>query len=352
MAEKARELIQALAEGKPISKAEYLCILTEADEQDRELARNLANRARIALFGDGIFIRGLVEFTNVCKNDCLYCGIRRSNQDIVRYRLTQQQILECLEQGYAAGFRTLVLQGGEDSYFTDDKMCEIIASVKAHHPDVAVTLSLGERSYDSYRRLREAGADRYLLRHETAVEWHYAKLHPPVQRLETRLECLRNLKALGYQVGCGMMVGSPYQTAECLAADLSFIHEFKPQMVGLGPFIPHHATPFAKEPAGSVELTLLLLSLVRLTLPNVLLPATTALATLHPKGRLMGILSGANVIMPNLSPVSQRDNYSLYDNKANTGAEAAEGLATLSRELETIQCHIVIGRGDAPGLTN
>ena len=348
MAEKAREFIQALAEGKPLSTAEYLCILAEADEQDRELARDLANRARIVHFGEGIFIRGLVEFTNVCKNDCLYCGIRKSNQDIVRYRLTPQQILECLEQGYAAGFRTLVLQGGEDSYFTNDRMCEIIASIKACHPDVAVTLSLGERSYESYRCLREAGADRYLLRHETAVEWHYAKLHPPVQRLETRLQCLRNLKALGYQVGCGMMVGSPYQTAECLAADLSFIQAFKPQMVGLGPFIPHHATPFAKEPAGSLETTLLLLSLVRLTLPNVLLPATTALATLHPKGRLMGILSGANVIMPNLSPVSQRDNYALYDNKANTGAEAAEGLAILAHDLETIHCHIVIGRGDAP----
>ena len=348
MGEKARELIHALADGKPLSTAEYLHILTEADEQDRELARDLANRTRIARFGEGIFIRGLVEFTNYCKNDCLYCGIRRSNQDVVRYRLTQPQILECLEQGYAAGFRTLVLQGGEDSFFTDDRMCEIITAVKARHHDIAVTLSLGERSYESYRRLREAGADRYLLRHETAVAWHYAKLHPPAQRLDARLECLRQLKELGYQVGCGMMVGSPYQTAECLAADLSFIQEFKPQMVGLGPFIPHHATPFAKEPAGSVETTLLLLSLVRLTLPNVLLPATTALATLHPKGRLMGILAGANVIMPNLSPVSQRNNYALYDNKAHSGAEAAEGLATLSRELESIHCHIVVGRGDAP----
>ena len=348
MVEKARELILALAEGKSLSTAEYLRIITEADDQDRKLARNLANRARIVQFGEGIYIRGLVEFTNVCKNDCLYCGIRKSNQEVVRYRLTQSQILECLEQGYAAGFRTLVLQGGEDGFFTDDRMCEIVTAIKQCHPDVAVTLSLGERSYDSYRRLREAGADRYLLRHETATQWHYAKLHPPAQRLETRLECLNHLKALGYQVGCGMMVGSPFQTAECLAADLSFIQEFKPQMVGLGPFIPHHATPFAKEPAGSVETTLLLLALVRLMLPSVLLPATTALATLHPQGRLLGILSGANVIMPNLSPVSQRDNYTLYDNKANTGAEAAEGLAALSRDLETIHCHIVIGRGDAP----
>ncbi len=348
MGENARELIQALAQGKRLSTAEYLLILNEANDQDREQARDLANRTRIEHFGDGIFIRGLVEFTNYCKNDCFYCGIRRSNQDAVRYRLSLPQIMECLEQGYAAGFRTLVLQGGEDGFFTDVRMCEIVTSIKMRHPDVAVTLSLGERSYASYCRLREAGADRYLLRHETATEWHYAKLHPPVQQLATRLECLRNLKALGYQVGCGMMVGSPYQTAECLAADLSFIQEFRPQMVGLGPFIPHHSTPFANQPSGSVETTLLLLSLVRLTLPKVLLPATTALATLHPKGRLMGILAGANVIMPNLSPVSQRDHYSLYDNKANSGAEAAEGLAILSRELETIHCHIVIGRGDAP----
>ena len=348
MGERARELIQALAGGKRLPAEDYLLVLKEADAQDREFAAECANRVRIAWFGEGIFIRGLVEFTNYCKNDCLYCGIRRSNQETCRYRLTLEQILECLEQGYAAGFRTLVLQGGEDGFFTDDRMCEIVSSIKLRHPDVAVTLSLGERSYDSYRRLREAGADRYLLRHETAVEWHYAKLHPPVQQLATRLECLRNLKALGYQVGCGMMVGSPYQTAECLAADLSFIQEFRPQMVGLGPFIPHHATPFAQEPSGSVETTLLLLSLVRLTLPNVLLPATTALATLHLKGRLKGILAGANVVMPNLSPVSTRDHYSLYDNKANSGTEAAEGLVTLSRELETIHCHIVIGRGDAP----
>ena len=348
MADPARELITRLAEGHPLAPSEFETILTQADDAVHEEARALANELRQKQFGQRIFIRGLVEFTSFCKNDCLYCGLRRSNANAVRYRLTPEQILECAHQGYAAGFRTLVLQGGEDAFFTDERMCGIVAAVKSAHPDMAVTLSLGERSFESYRRLREAGADRYLLRHETALEWHYAKLHPAEQQLSTRLECLHHLKQLGFQVGCGMMVGSPCQTPACLAADLSFIQEFKPHMVGLGPFIPHKATPFANEPAGSVKTTLLLLALVRLMLPKVLLPATTALATLHPEGRLLGIQSGANVIMPNLSPIDHRDHYSLYDNKANTGAEAAEGLALLSRDLAKIGCEIAIDRGDAP----
>lgn len=348
MADAPRDLIGRLASGNSLTPSEYERILTEADALCREEAMALANEMRKKHFGQGIFIRGLVEFTSYCKNDCLYCGLRRSNAKAVRYRLSQEQILDCMQQGYEAGFRTLVLQGGEDAYFIDERMCAIVAAIKERHPDMAVTLSLGERSWESYRRLREAGADRYLLRHETATEWHYAKLHPAEQRLSTRLECLRHLKELGFQVGCGMMVGSPYQTPACLAADLAFIQEFRPQMVGLGPFIPHNATPFANQPAGSVETTLLLLALVRLIHPKVLLPATTALATLHPRGRLLGIQAGANVIMPNLSPVSIRPHYSLYDNKANTGAEAAEGLALLSSQLKEINCHITINRGDAP----
>ena len=344
----ARHLIDELLEGKRLSAADFLCLITEASEEDVAYARQCANKLRLAQFGNRIFIRGLVEFTNFCKCDCLYCGIRRSNTSVQRYRLDIMQILECQEQGYQAGFRTLVLQGGEDTFFDDDKMCAIVAALKTQHPDCAVSLSLGERSRESYARLRQAGADRYLLRHETADAVHFAKLHPANQRLETRLQCLAYLKELGFQVGCGMMIGSPYQTPQCLAQDLFFIQDFRPHMVGLGPFIPHHATPFAAMPAGSIQETLKMLALVRLMLPKVLLPATTALATLHPEGRLMGIQSGANVVMPNLSPPSQRNKYSLYDNKANTGLEAAEGLAQLSKELAKIDCCISIDRGDAP----
>lgn len=344
----APQLIDSLKAGKRLSAKEFECFLSNLLPEDNTPIHDFANQLRIKQFGNKIFIRGLVEFTNYCKNDCLYCGIRRSNTSAVRYRLTTDQILDCMEQGYAAGFRTLVLQGGEDSFFTDDRMCAIVSAVKERHPDIAVTLSLGERSRESYRRLREAGADRYLLRHETATPWHYAKLHPATQILETRLECLGYLKELGYQVGCGMMVGSPFQTLECLARDLEFIQDFRPQMVGLGPFIPHQATPFANEPSGTVEMTLLMLSLVRMILPKVLLPATTALATLLPQGRLRGILSGANVVMPNLSPLDVRNHYTLYDHKANTGLEAVEGLKALNNELASIGCNISIERGDAP----
>ena len=344
----ATQLIEMLKAGKRLSADDFERLLSNADQENVQALQEHANQLRLKQFGNKIFIRGLVEFTNFCKNDCLYCGIRRSNQTAVRYRLTKEQILDCLEQGYAAGFRTLVLQGGEDAFFTDDKMCGIVAAVKERHPDIAVTLSIGERTIESYRRLRDAGADRYLLRHETATPWHYAKLHPASQTLDTRLDCLNALKQLGFQVGCGMMVGSPFQTTACLAKDLEFIQDFRPHMVGLGPFIPHQATPFADQPSGTVEQTLLMLSLVRTILPKVLLPATTALATLHPKGRRRGILSGANVVMPNLSPVNVRDNYTLYDHKANTGLEAAEGLSALSRELESIGCQISVERGDAP----
>ena len=343
-----RDLIASLDEGKRLDAKEFAHIITDCGADDLAFAMDCANAKRKAQFGDEIYLRGLVEFTNYCRNDCLYCGIRRSNQQVERYRLSTEQIMECLEQGYSAGLRTLVLQGGEDAYFNDERMCDIVSEIKSRHPDIAVTLSIGERTRESYRRLREAGADRYLLRHETAAEWHYAKLHPSSQTLANRMECLRTLKELGYQVGCGMMVGSPFQTAECLAQDLAFIQEFRPQMVGLGPFIPHKATPFANEKAGTVEQTLLMLSLVRLMHPKVLLPSTTALATLHPEGRRRGILAGANVVMPNLSPLSVRGNYTLYDNKANTGLEAVEGLAALERELATIGCRISKSRGDAP----
>ena len=292
-------------------------------------------------------MRGLIEFTNYCKNDCLYCGIRRSNREAQRYRLSEEEILSCCGEGWRLGFRTFVLQGGEDPWYTDERLERIIRSIKECCPGCAVTLSVGERSYESYQRLREAGADRYLLRHETASDAHYRRLHPAEMSLAHRKQCLYQLKALGYQAGAGFMVGSPGQTYAELAEDLVFLGELKPQMAGIGPFVPHHNTPFRNEPAGSVELTLRLLSMVRILLPRVLLPATTALGTTDPLGREKGFAAGANVLMPNLSPAGRRKQYDLYDNKLCTGDEAAESLADLKKRVEAAGWRLSMERGDA-----
>ena len=309
----------------------------------------LAEKARAVrepIYGNAVFVRGLIEISSYCKNDCLYCGLRASNKTAERYRLAPDEILACAEEGYGLGFRTIVLQGGEDAFFTDDVLCEVVRGIKRAHPDTAVTLSLGERWRGSYARLREAGADRYLLRHETADEAHYAMLHPQSMSFASRMQCLRDLRELGYQVGCGFMVGSPGQTAATLAKDLAFIESFRPEMCGIGPFVPHHATPFAAAPAGSVELTCLLLSIIRIIHPHVLLPATTALGTLDPAGREKGILAGANVVMPNLSPVAVRGKYAIYDNKICTGEESAQCRFCLERRIESVGCRLVVARGD------
>ena len=314
-----------------------------------ELAADAAERAvalRRAIYGDTVYVRGLIELSSYCRNDCLYCGLRRSNKNCQRYRLTPEEILSCCEEGYKLGFRTFVLQGGEDAWFTDERLCDLIRRIKAAHPDCAVTLSLGERSDESYALLREAGADRYLLRHETADEAHYQTLHPKEMSFQNRMRCLRTLRALGYQVGCGMMVGSPGQTPETLAEDLKFIETFRPDMCGIGPFLPQHDTPFASEKPGTLEQTCYLLSLIRLILPDVLLPATTALGTVHPQGRERGILSGANVVMPNLSPVAVREKYALYDGKICTGEESAQCRSCLELRMQSIGYHIVTDRGD------
>ncbi|MCD8351456.1 MAG: [FeFe] hydrogenase H-cluster radical SAM maturase HydE [Planctomycetaceae bacterium] len=316
------------------------------EKATRAHAAALARERTLAEFGKGVYIRGLVEVSNFCQNDCLYCGIRRSNQSVSRYRLTDEAILDCCQDGYRLGFRTFVLQGGEDPVLTDDRLVPLVASIRQAFPDCAITLSLGERSRDSYHRLRQAGADRYLLRHETADPDHYARLHPPGMTLASRLDCLQWLREEGYQVGCGFMVGSPGQTVDNLVDDLLLIREFQPEMVGIGPFIPARGTPFADHPAGDVGLTLFLLSLVRLILPKVLLPATTALGTALPDGREQGILAGANVVMPNLSPPDARDKYMLYDNKLRSHAEAAENLDDLRHRLESIGRTISVGRGD------
>ena len=341
-----RALIDRLAEDRTLSDADLLTLITmENDDADRYLAQK-AETVRQQVYGDQVFIRGLIEFTNCCKNDCHYCGIRRGNSHCQRYRLTQEEILACCDAGYELGFRTFVLQGGEDSHFTDDFICSVIEAIKHRYPDCAVTLSLGERSRESYQRLFASGADRYLLRHETADKEHYEKLHPANLSFDNRMECLKNLKDIGFQTGCGFMVGSPCQTAHTLAKDLKFVESFRPEMCGIGPFIPHRDTPFAQEIAGSVELTCYLLSIVRLILPSVLLPSTTALGTADSFGREKGILAGANVVMPNLSPWDVKGKYELYNNKLTGGAEAAENKAELEQRMESIGCKIVTDRGD------
>lgn len=342
----AKALIDKLEANRALSRAEYLALL---EDQTPETAKYLFDRAcavRHAVYGHDVYMRGLIEFTNYCKNDCYYCGIRKSNRDADRYRLPKEQILACCATGYALGFRTFVLQGGEDPFYTDDKIVDIVRSVRKNHPDCAVTLSIGEKSSDSYKAFFEAGVERYLLRHETANNGHYEKLHPKELSLHHRKRCLFDLKELGYQVGCGFMVGSPYQTNECLADDLLFIKDLDPHMVGIGPFIPHNRTPFAAQSAGTLKLTLFLLGIIRLMLPRVLLPATTALGTIHPLGREQGILAGANVVMPNLSPVGVRKKYMLYDNKICTGDEAAECRWCMNGRMERIGYHLVVSRGD------
>ncbi|MBQ9412554.1 MAG: [Oscillospiraceae bacterium] len=339
-------LLEKLAAEHRLTETEYRRLIEARTPELASAAAGKADRVRREIYGNGVFLRGLIEISSICKNDCYYCGLRRSNAACERYRLSPREILDCAAEGYGLGFRTFVLQGGEDGYYTDEVLCPLVAELKAAYPDCAVTLSLGERGAESFARLREAGADRYLLRHETADRAHYEKLHPPEMSFTHRMDCLRALRELGYQVGCGFMVGSPFQTPAELAKDLVFIGDFRPDMCGIGPFIPHHDTPFRDEAAGSVELTLYLLSLIRLIHPPVLLPATTALGTLDPKGREKGILAGANVVMPNLSPVAVRKKYELYDNKICTGEESAQCLGCLTGRLRSIGFEPAAGRGD------
>lgn len=338
-------LLDRLASGGELTREEYLTLIRRRGEV-HAYAAELARKTRQQYYGSKIYIRGLIEFTNYCKNNCLYCGIRAGNANAERYRLMPEEIIACADDGYELGFRTFVMQGGEDSYYTDEMLADIIRAIKANHPDCAITLSLGERSRESYRILREAGADRYLLRHETANKAHYESLHPQSMSYEHRMNCLRELKALGYQVGAGFMVGSPGQTDEHLADELLFLREFQPHMVGIGPFIPHKDTPLRDAQGGSAELTVFLLSLIRLTLPEVLLPATTALGTIDPMGREKGIQAGANVLMPNLSPLGVRKKYMLYDNKICTGDEAAQCIVCLKNRVKTTGCEVVTDRGD------
>ena len=341
-----KSIIDKLVLNRDLSDEEFEQLILCEDKESIEYLAAKAREVREKNYGKEVYLRGLIEFTNYCKNDCLYCGIRRSNKNAERYRLTEEQILNCCEVGYKLGFRTFVLQGGEDAYFSDDVLVPLIKEIKEKYPDCALTLSVGEREKDSYQKLFDAGADRYLLRHETADKEHYESLHPAELSFEHRMQCLWDLKEIGYQVGCGMMIGSPNQTVKHLIKDLRFLQDFKPEMVGIGPFIPHHDTPFADRETGSVDITLKLISIIRIMLPEVLLPATTALGTADGLGREKGILAGANVVMPNLSPTDVRDKYLLYDNKICTGDEAAECIRCMSLRVSKVGYEVVQKRGD------
>ena len=342
-----RDIVDDIENNCDITYEQLESLLTSEDVEGIKYLHSKAREVADKIYGKDVYIRGLIEFTNYCKNDCLYCGIRHSNRNVSRYRLTDEQILDCCKNGYELGFRTFVLQGGEDPYYTDDRVCQLIRNIKTRYPDCAVTLSIGEKSKDSYKRFFDAGADRYLLRHETANEEHYKSLHPQEMSLSTRKECLYNLKEIGFQVGCGFMVGSPNQTIQTLYEDLKFIKELQPHMVGIGPFISQHDTPFADKPSGTLEQTLRLLSIIRLIHPQVLLPSTTALGTIHPQGRELGIKAGGNVVMPNLSPTDVREKYQLYDNKICTGDEAAECKNCMANRMKSIGYQVVTARGDS-----
>jgi len=342
-----KNLIDKLRKTQCLSADELKFLIENISDEELCYLHKCAREVAIENYGNKVFVRGLIEFTNYCKNNCYYCGIRAGNKCVSRYRLEKQDILDCCKQGYKLGFRTFVLQGGEDPFFTDSKLCDIILAIRKNHPECAITLSVGEKSYESYKAFFDAGANRFLLRHETADEIHYGKLHPKGMTLEKRKQCLFDLKQIGYQVGAGFMVGAPNQTFEDIVADLRFLQKLDPDMIGIGPFIRHAQTPFADRENGSLSLTVRLLAILRLMFPHVLLPATTALSTIAPNGRELGLKAGANVVMPNLSPVSVRKLYDLYENKNCTGEESAQCRGCLETRMESIGYRTVTARGDA-----
>lgn len=342
---KVIDIINKLYKEHEASKEELLYLLDNITDKDQEYLVEKANEIRMQSYGNKVYMRGLIEFTNYCKRDCMYCGIRKSNKNADRYRLTFDEIIHCADIGDKLGYKTYVLQGGEDAYFTDERIIEIIKEIKKRHPNNAITLSLGERGYESYKKLYEAGADRYLLRHETASKHLYDKLHPGAS-FEERMQCLRNLKEIGYQTGAGFMIGLPGQTNEDLVNDLLFVKEFKPEMCGIGPFIPQKDTPLGEETGGTLEKTVIMLAIIRLLLPEVLLPASTALGSVDPLGREKGIKAGGNVVMPNLSPTEVRDKYALYDGKICTGDEAAECRMCIEGRMRRFGYEVEVNRGD------
>ncbi len=341
-----KELVDKLKKEQCLKKDEWIKLIKNQDKQMLDYIISCAKEQSAKVYGNKVYIRALIEMSNYCKNNCFYCGIRKSNKNANRYRLDENEIINCCEEAYKQGFRTFVLQSGEDEYFTDDYLCELIRKIKDKYPDCALTLSLGEKSKTSYESYFKMGADRYLLRHESANCAHYKKLHPPNMKLANRIDCLNNLKEIGFQTGCGFMVGSPFQTTENLAEDMMFISEFKPHMVGIGPFIPHKDTPFRAYEAGSARLTLLMLALVRLAVPNALIPATTALRSIEPKAYVKGVLAGANVVMLNFSPEDAKSKYSLYDNKICSNSNSLVELEILKEDLKEVGYEVSVDIGN------
>jgi len=343
-----KDRILRLREQRVLPEEDFETLLATMDPDDEQFLYQNAREVREQIYGKEVYLRGIIEFSSFCRNDCYYCGIRKSNRKARRYHLTKEQILSCVEDGYRLDFRTFVLQSGEDLSYSEQDICDIVSSIRSRHPDCAVTLSIGEKTKEEYQAYFDVGAQRYLLREETADPAHYARLHPAELSLAHRLQCLWDLREIGYQVGCGIMVGSPYQTWQNVITDLLFMRDLQPQMIGIGPFIHHSDTPFRFEKDGTLEDTLHLLGVLRLMFPSSLLPATTALGTIHPHGREMGILAGANVVMPNLSPREVRTGYMLYDGKICTGDEAAECRACMARRIASTGYHVVVSRGDHP----
>lgn len=350
-----QRIIESIQDKSSLTDQKLLSIIglrRNITEDEMQVFFRAARETADSIYGKSIYLRGLIEFSNYCRNDCYYCGIRRSNSKVHRYRLPPETIFECADKGYKLNFRTIVLQSGEDFYYNDDLLCSIISEIKSRHPDCAVTLSIGEKSHESYQRYFDAGADRYLLRHETADQKHYRAMHPEELSMKARMNCLRDLKAIGYQIGAGFMVGSPYQNDDCYLADLKFLLDLQPHMIGIGPFIPHNQTPFKDFPAGTLKDTLFFIALLRLLFPDALIPATTALGSIHPLGREKGILAGANVVMPNLSPGSVRKDYLLYDGKICTEDEAVECRRCMEIRMNHIGYQIAVDRGDHPSMQN
>ncbi|MDY4078081.1 MAG: [FeFe] hydrogenase H-cluster radical SAM maturase HydE [Clostridium sp.] len=339
------KIIDKLYETNNATRDELEFLLENLNDDSKKYLIEKSNLTRMKVYGDKVYLRGLIEFTNYCVRDCMYCGIRASNKNAERYRLTIDEILECAELGDRLGYKTYVLQGGEDPYFTDDIMVEIISKIKKRFPENAITISLGERSYESYEKMFKAGADRYLIRHETATKELYEKLHPKAS-FENRRRCLEDLKKIGYQIGSGFMIGLPGQKVSDLVNDLLYVKELNPHMVGIGPFISHKDTPLKDEKNGTLEDTITLIAILRLLLPKALIPATTSLGTINPLGRELGIKAGANVVMPNLSPTSVREKYSLYDGKICTGDEAAECRRCIEGRINRAGFKVEVSRGD------
>ncbi len=349
--EKILQLIKKLYIKNDLEDEELLYLLDNINEKEKKYLFSLAKKTRDEVYGNRVYLRGLIEFTNYCNKRCVYCGINASNKNVKRYRLTKHEILDSCIKGKKLGFNTFVLQGGEDKFFTDEIICDIVQSIKLKIPDCAVTLSIGEREFESYKAFKKAGVDRYLLRHETTNSDLYTRLHPN-SKLQNRMECLKDLKDLGFQTGAGFMVGLPGYETKDYVKDLRFLKNLQPEMVGIGPFIPHADTEMKHCKSGDLKTVILILAMVRLLLPKVLLPATTALSTIDSEGRKKGLNAGANVIMPNLTPGIYREDYSLYNEKMITGSESVEELELIKKQLEDYGYICDMSKGDSKMIDN